>query len=190
MSDDIKIILASASPRRKELLDDLGLKFEVMPTDSDESAVHEKSPRRLVKRLALLKASKIADPSAVVIGADTVVALKGRVFGKPHTVDNAVATIEALNGRWHKVYTGVAVLCGEKKYVYAVCSRVKFKKLSQRQISDYVADTMPLDKAGAYGIQDGRIVEKYRGSYSNIVGLPTERLSRILKRLGEKHEHN
>lgn len=182
---DRRIILASASPRRREILQSNGFDFEVVPADVDESAIVEKSPKRLTMALSRAKAEAIdAKKSAIVIGADTVVVYKGRVFGKPHTVENAIATLEKLCGRWHKVYTGVTVLCEGKRVCFAVRSRVKLKAFCKAEIIKYVEDTNPLDKAGAYGIQDGRIVEKYEGSYTNIVGLPMEKLAKVLARFG------
>lgn len=181
---DKRIILASASPRRKEILTEMGLRFEIMPADIDESAISAANPRSLVKKLSYAKAFAIEDTDAVIIGADTVVVMGGKVFGKPHTDQNARAMLEKLCGRWHTVYTGVTVRLGSDFRRFAVRSYVKLKKLSGEEIKSCVADTNPLDKAGAYGIQDGRVVEKYRGSYTNIVGLPEEKLARVLAGFG------
>ena len=179
------IILASASPRRREILTSIGVEFKILPADIDEDKVEARSPKQLTKRLSLAKASAInADSEALIIGADTVVVYGGKIFGKPHTRDNAIKMLETLCGRWHTVYTGVTVLCEGKTVCFAVRSRVKLKALSKDEIIKYVDDASPLDKAGAYGIQDGRVAEKYRGSYTNIVGLPKEKLARVLAGFG------
>lgn len=162
----------------------MGLNFEVMPSDADESAVNEKNPVRLTKLLSRLKAEAVDGDGATVIGADTVVVFRGRIFGKPHTAENAVRMLSELSGRWHSVYTGVTVRCKQQSVTFSVRSRVKFKSLTEEEIINYVKETNPLDKAGAYGIQDGRVVKKYRGSYSNIVGLPGEKLAKVLAGLG------
>ena len=209
-----RIILASASPRRKEILSSMGLEFEVIPTDADESTVSAKRPARLVKKLSALKANALtadmigangldgdgcigADNSAgatepnkdglqspTVIGADTVVVFRGEVLGKPHSEENAVNMLKRMQGKWHSVYTGVTVKCADQSVCFSVRSRVKMRALSDEEILNYVKDAKPLDKAGAYGIQDGRVVQKYRGSYTNIVGLPKEKLAKVLAGLG------
>lgn len=177
------IVLASASPRRKQLLDEAGMDFEVLPADIDESAIRASSPRRLVKRLSMAKARAVSG-DATVIGADTVVVYRGRVYGKPHTKENAVVMLSKLCGNWHSVYTGVTVCCGGEEFCFCVRSRVKLKALDKEEIAKYVDEINPIDKAGAYGIQDGRLVEKYKGSYTNIVGLPMEKLAETLVRAG------
>jgi len=162
----------------------MGLTLEVVPSDADESAITAKSPARLTRLLSRLKAESVDGSGATVIGADTVVALGGRIYGKPHTEERAIEMLSEMQGRWHSVYTGVTVACVGRSVTFSVRSRVKFKPLTDGEILSYVKQTNPLDKAGAYGIQDGRVVEKYRGSYSNIVGLPKEKLAKVLARLG------
>ncbi len=184
MRQNCDIILASASPRRRELLTDMGLRFDVCPADIDEEGVRQRSPRSLVKTLSRLKAEKAAKDGAAVIAADTVVVFRGRIFGKPHNETNAVRMLSAMSGKWHTVYTGVTVLYDGKRHTFSARSRVKFKALSAEDIASYVDRVKPFDKAGAYGIQDNEVVEKYRGSYNNIVGLPTERLAVVLNRAG------
>ncbi len=181
---DKRIILASASPRRREILTDMGLRFEVLPADIDESATRAARPSELVKKLSKVKACAADACDGVVIGADTVVVMGGKVYGKPHTEENALEMLKKLCGRWHTVYTGVTVRRGGESKSFTVRSRVKLKNLSEEEIRSYIADTNPLDKAGAYGIQDGRVVEKYRGSYTNIVGLPKEKLASVLAGFG------
>lgn len=218
-----RIILASSSPRRRDILNDMGLDFEVIVGDADESQVTARSAKELVKRLSAVKVmacfvamqesqndtaqnsndesesqnedfivklysnedavvAKYAD--IAVIGADTVVARKNKVYGKPYTRDKAIEMIGELNGKWHSVYTGVTVLTYGVCKTFCVRSRVKFKFLDEEEIERYVDECQPFDKAGAYGIQDKRIVEKYKGSYTNIVGLPKEKLAEVLKRAG------
>ena len=179
-----RVVLASASPRRREILTDMGIEFEILPSDIDESRISAASPRLLTKRLAVAKAAAVDVSGATVIGADTIVVLGGKVYGKPHTKDNAVSMLGELCGRWHTVFTGVCVMCDGKKICFSVRSQVKLKALSTDEIVRYVEDASPLDKAGAYGIQDGRVVEKYKGSYTNIVGLPKEKLASVLARVG------
>ena len=182
----IKVLLASSSPRRREILFEMGVEFEVCPTDADESSVAENDPKKLVKALSRLKSApaSMAHPECVVIGADTIVVKSGKIYGKPLTEENAVNMIKELRGAWHIVYTGVTVAKGEKSTTFVVKSKVKFKPLTDEQIVEYVRAFKPLDKAGAYGIQDEEIVKKYKGSYSNIVGLPKEKLAKALKNYG------
>lgn len=182
----MNVTLASASPRRREILCEMGLAFNVSPADVDEENVKAAFARTLVKRLSALKAKSVyeKDKNSAVIGADTVVAYRNRIYGKPHSKQRAVEMISSLNGRWHRVYTGVTIAAEGKLYTFCVKSSVKFKKLTKEQITAYVEECDPLDKAGAYGIQDRRIVEKYKGSYTNIVGLPKEKLAEMLARVG------
>ena len=182
-SQKADVVLASASPRRRDLLDSIGLKFEVKPADIDEN-VGITSPKKLVRTLSRLKAEAADAGDACVLGSDTVVYARGKLFGKPHTEDGAKAMLGELNGRWHTVYTGVTLIYGGEKRTFVARSRVKFKRMSEDDIARYVSQKQPLDKAGAYGIQDGEVVQTYRGSYSNIVGLPLEKLTKIMIRIG------
>ena len=186
-----RIILASASPRRKELLEGMGLKFEIVPTHVEDDSAESKSlhlfrlfPSRAVLDVARRKARSIVADDATVIAADTAVVRRGRMYGKPITDTNAMIMLCELEGKWHTVITAVTVRCGSKERSFVVRSRVKFKPLDHVDIASYVQKCHPLDKAGAYGIQDKQIVQKYRGSYSNIVGLPCEKLSRTLAEVG------
>lgn len=186
------VILASSSPRRKEILADMGVKYEVIPANIDESEIKSRFPFLLVEKLAKAKAEHIAceHRSDTVIAADTIVVLDGKVYGKPHDRARAFEMIKSLNGRTHVVYTGVCVMCEGKKVVACVKSLVTFKTLTDEQIYAYIDDCKPFDKAGAYGIQDKRIVKKYSGSYSNIMGLPKEKLGDILVRVGVINGNN
>ncbi len=184
MSNTPKFILASTSPRRKEILTKMGIEFEAVSPNFNEGSVYERSPEKLVKRLSLEKANSIKDDAAVVIGADTIV-LKGfKRYNKPETEERAIQMLKELNGAWHTVYTGVTVNYQGKSNSFVVKSKVRIKKLSDEQIKKYVDESKPLDKAGAYGIQDDAVVEEYKGSYSNIVGLPREKLAEVLEKIG------
>ena len=170
------MILASRSPRRKELLKELCPAFEVCPALGEEKTDFSLPACEVVKSLAFHKAKEVAAlPSslgAAVLGADTVVALDGRILGKPKDEEDAFEMLSALSGRVHEVFTGVCLLCpaGDAKEKTAF-------------IRAYIASGSPMDKAGAYGIQDGGLVRRIEGSYSNVVGLPLELLGEMLKDL-------
>ncbi len=183
-----KWILASASPRRKELLAELLTDFTVQHAKGEEKAEKGLSPKQLVQVLATQKAEEIAaqHPDCYVLGADTVVALGSQVLGKPKDEEDAKRMLRALSGKTHEVYTGVCIAYTdqggtEKKKVAAACTKVTFEVLSEDEITDYVNSGSPMDKAGAYGIQDGGLVQEIQGSYSNVVGLPTELLKDLIK---------
>ncbi len=195
-----RLVLASASPRRAELLALLGRPFEVLVADIDETPVPGESPAALVERLAREKALAVAEglvaahgsattsgPGAVdvvVVGADTVVVLDGAILGKPVDPADAAATLRRLRGRTHEVLTGVAVVRGSRLEVtsFVEATSVRFAPMTDAEVDDYVASGEPLDKAGAYGIQGlgGRFVESIEGSYHNVVGLPIAQLARVL----------
>ncbi len=179
-----KFILASSSPRRKEILSKMGVEFEVVAPDFNENTIFERSPEKLVKKLSQEKANCINDEKAVVIAADTVVIMGDKRFSKPLTRERAIEMLKELRGEWHDVYTGVTVNFEGRSESFVEKSRVKIKKLSDEQIIKYVDEKNPLDKAGAYGIQDDQVVDEYKGSYSNIVGLPREKLSQVLEKFG------
>lgn len=182
-------ILASASPRRKELLAGLIEKFEILPAEVDERVEKSLSPKKLVKILAERKAVAVAENclgDKAVIGSDTVVALGKEVLGKPKDEEDAFRMLKALSGKRHFVYTGVciAVVRSGKisRFTKAAKTAVYFEKLTSEKICEYIATGSPMDKAGAYGIQDGGLVKKIKGSYSNVVGLPTELLKEMVKK--------
>ncbi len=186
------IYLASRSPRRKAILKSLGLSFRVLVPNYKEKKYTTLSPALLVKRHALAKALSVAGKisSGVVIGADTVVVCRGKIFGKPRDRKAAFGMLTTLQGRPHAVYTGVALVAVfssrvRKKIVFAEKTRVTLKKMSPKEIADYFTKVNPLDKAGAYAAQSKRhgIVEAVRGSYSNVVGLPVEKFCVKLKKL-------
>ena len=180
-----EIILASASPRRKELLTLAGVDFTVKVADVDEIIPENASPDEVVMSLALQKAQAVAKDNSdcIVIGSDTVVALDGTILGKPRDEENAKQMLSALSGRSHTVYTGVAIISGEKVKNFCEATEVVFNELSAEEIADYVATKEPMDKAGAYGIQGKGcvLVEKIIGDYFNVVGLPVSRVYKELK---------
>lgn len=180
----MRVILASKSPRRKELLREIVSDFEVISQNAPEIS-DEKRPEKRAVALAELKSgtlcSKYAD--ALIISADTLVYRKGIFYGKPKDEEDAKRILRELSGKRHAVYTGVAVYFKGKTYCFCDKSFVKFKVLSDRDIDEYVSTGSPMDKAGAYGIQDKQVVESYKGSYSNIVGLPIEKLKKLLNRV-------
>lgn len=180
----MKIILASNSPRRRELLSKLNYDFDVIPSDCDEVTT-ACDPVDMVKELAIHKALDVykQHPDSLVIGCDTVVELDGQVLGKPKNYDEAVLMLSALSGRTHKVHTGVCVMSKRFIHVFADTSLVTFYELTNESIVKYVDTGSPYDKAGAYGIQDSGFVKEIVGSYDNVMGLPTEALSNLFKRI-------
>ena len=184
-----EIILASASPRREQLLKQIGVSFRVIPSEADESNTAVLRPAEYVKQCALAKAKVVASrvsPADIVIGADTVVALGEIVFGKPSDDADAARMLRQLSGRTHSVWSGLAVLAPQNRYVTAVETKVTLAELSTHQIERYVASGEPMDKAGAYAIQGlGAVfVKRIDGCYYNVVGLPLQVLSGQLNELG------
>ena len=181
------IVLASGSPRRREILSDLGIKFRVEISGADESIPEGTSPDLAVRRLSLLKAADVAKnqpENALVIGADTVVVSDGEILGKPTDEEDAVKMLKSLSGREHSVLTGISALRrsdGKGVSVFEE-TKVRFRKLSEEEILKYVKTGEPMDKAGAYGIQGlgSLLIEKIDGDYFNVVGLPACRLARLL----------
>lgn len=181
------VILASASPRRAELLHEMGVEFKVLPARSDESQPEYLTPAEACLLNAYHKARVIAKkhPDAVVIGADTEVVLGQRIFGKPRDREDAEKMLTDLEGKEHQVITGVCLLHlrAHRQKLFSDRTRVKFRSLGADEIIDYLDRINPLDKAGAYAIQEhgDMIVERVNGSYSNVVGLPVERLREELR---------
>lgn len=185
----MKIILASQSPRRRELLGKMGLEFTTKSPEIDEAAIQGLPAQELVKALSREKAlhiAKDADPDAIVIGSDTVVVLDGVILGKPADRADAIRMLTGLSGRSHEVCTGVTVCQGDKVVSQAEVTQVTFRTLTQDEIAQYVATGEPMDKAGSYGIQGygGLLVSGIQGDYSNVVGLPVCRLGRMLLDFG------
>lgn len=193
MTDVLKWILASASPRRKELLAELITEFEILPAKGEEK-MQNIDPKALVQMLAAQKSKEVSSLESskgkLVLGADTVVALDGEVLGKPKDAADAVRMLERLSGRSHHVYTGVCVTlttdAGTRSWQGADDTEVVFETLSKTKILSYVETGSPMDKAGAYGIQDGGLVKEIRGSFSNVVGLPLELCERLFAKIGEE----
>jgi septum formation protein len=185
-----KLILASASPRRRELLAGLDVGFEVMPAEVVEHEAPDADPREMVRHNAALKADWVAArrPDALVLGADTTVFIGGVVLNKPRDFAEAAAMLGRLSGRTHTVYTGLAIRRQRDQLAIdeGVASEVTFKPLDAVIITRYLALVNPLDKAGAYAIQEGTdlIIAGWRGSFTNIVGLPVEETKQILTRCG------
>jgi septum formation protein len=181
------IVLASASPRRADLLTQLGLEFDVVAPEIDESALAGEDASAYVRRLALEKAAAVpAGAEAMVIAADTTVDLGGEILGKPADDRHARQMLEALSGRTHRVHTGVAVRLGDRTVSDVCTTLVTFVPLSGSAIDWYVATGEPIGKAGAYAVQGagGVFVQRIRGSVSNVVGLPLHALARLAAELG------
>ena len=183
-----RFILASASPRRKQLLEQAGYAFEIVVSDADESLPAGITPEKAVQLNAARKAQVVAEnnPGAVVLGCDTVVAIDGEILGKPQDEAEAKAMLRRLSGNTHTVYSGVCITDGKKETVFAVATDVTFYALSDRTIDAYAATKEPMDKAGAYGIQGLGcvLVKEISGDYSNVVGLPLSESARALAAFG------
>lgn len=186
-----RLILASASPRRRQLLTQMGYVFTVDPAHIDEDAVEAKRPAVLAEKLAYLKARAVAGRQAepvLVIGADTVVVSRGRVLGKPADEDEAAAMLKCLSGSWHRVVTGVALVDvhSGRHLVSHETTAVRFAPMTEAEIHDYLKTGDSMDKAGAYGIQGraGMYIPRIRGCYFNVMGLPLHRLHAMLGEMG------
>lgn len=183
----MRLILASGSPRRREMFDMMGLEYEVIPSRADEN-VGVLPPAEMVEKLAYKKAREVYERNAgcCVVGADTIVELDGEIIGKPRDEKHAAEILSKLSGRTHCVYTGVAVLSGGSEQVCHDTTHVTFAKLSQKEIEDYIATGEPMDKAGAYGVQGvgGIFVEKVEGCYFTVIGLPLPKLYKMLRKVG------
>ncbi len=193
----VRVILASESPRRKEIMEKMGIQFESMVADINEEVLNTK-PRQMVQELAALKAKKVADifeddydNKIVIIGADTMVFHKGRLMGKPVDEEDAFKMIKMISNDVHQVYTGVCIIILEdgketKRISFASSTGVWVNPLSPKQIKDYLATGEPMDKAGAYGIQGrfGIFIKKIQGDYYNVVGLPIAEIYEKLLEVG------
>ena len=182
----MNLILASASPRRKELLGLFHIPFEIRIADIDETMDPEKAPFDEVARVSSQKAA--ATPrgaSDVVVAADTIVVCAGKVLGKPHSAEEAVSMLQQLSGRDHQVMTGVTVICGNHTRTFTEVTDIHFRALSEKEIRAYVATGEPMDKAGAYGIQGGAALfcTHMVGDYYNVMGLPVCRLGQLLREM-------
>jgi septum formation protein len=189
----MKLILASASPRRVQILRDAGFTFQIISSAVDETALEGESPQDLVRRLAEQKARLVAARAlgpAVVVGADTVVVADHQVLGKPSSADEARSMLRLLSGQTHTVYTGLALirLPDEASRLDVEATQVTFEPMSAEDISAYIATGEPFDKAGAYAIQGrgGRYISRIEGCYFNVVGLPLARVCHLLRELDWK----
>lgn len=176
------IILASKSPRRKELLSIITNDFVIKTADVDETLPENIAPDKAVEYLSKIKAEPFKNDKDIVIGADTVVAIDGKILGKPKDKADAYNMLKMLSGREHSVFTGVTVISNGKCDTFSVETRVKFFDLTDEEINDYINTGEPFDKAGGYGIQGkgSLLVEKIDGDYFNVVGLPVSKLAKSL----------
>lgn len=183
-----RIILASASPRRKEILGKIFPSFDIIPSNAEDDFEEEKplSPEETVKFLSKIKAEDIfsKNKDALVIGSDTVVSVDGEILGKPKTVNDARNMIKKLSGKCHSVFTGVCIISEEKEVNFACETLVYVSEMDETEIENYIATEEPYDKAGGYGVQGifAKHIEKLDGDYFNVCGLPASELYRTLKK--------
>jgi septum formation protein len=181
------LLLASQSPRRRQLLSEAGFQFSVRPTDADETLPPQYPPEKAAEYLAALKAEAGREwltTGQILLAADTVVILAGVIFGKPTNYEDAFQMIQKLSGKTHEVITGVCLLSSEKKISFSESSKVTFEHLSEEEIDFYIQNYRPFDKAGSYGIQEwiGLCkIQKIEGTYANVMGLPMNRVYEALK---------
>lgn len=189
---ECRVVLASSSPRRRELLTLVGISHDVQPASIDETLRKRETPRRYAERLAREKASAIAtrDPNLITIGADTIVVVNRKILGKPVDADQAGSMLRQLSGREHTVVTAVAVSRGKKLRSAVEEVRVRFRRLRADEIEAYIATGEPMDKAGAYGIQGygATIVECIDGDYFAVMGLSLVRLVGLLRDVGVRYQ--
>jgi len=192
---DYKVILASKSPRRKELLNQIGIEFEILICDKEE-IITSNDPEKVVLELSEQKAENVAamvsgNEKMLIIGADTVVSVDGEIMGKPSDDKHAYEMLKKLSGNTHQVYTGVTVLVWQGEILneisFAECTDVTMYDISDEEIKEYIKSGEPADKAGSYGIQGlgAKLIKKIDGDYNNVVGLPVARLYREIKRIVE-----
>ena len=187
----MEIILASQSPRRKELMGKLNIPFVIRVADVDETMDPQLPPEEEVARVSGLKAAAVPhEPGDIVIAADTIVVCDGKVLGKPKDDAEGVAMLQMLSGRAHQVMTGMTLLKGDRRITHTEITDVHFRPLSQRDIADYISSGEHKDKAGAYGIQGGAavFVDRISGDYFNVVGLPVCRLQMLLRQIMEERQ--
>lgn len=185
----MEIILASKSPRRRQLLEQMGLQFRVLTAQADETMDPAKPVDQEIGRVSSLKAEAVraqVQPEDLIIAADTLVCVDGKRLGKPHSTCEAEEMLRQLSGRDHTVMTGVSVVCGDRRETFTEQTKIRFRDLSDAEIRAYVATGEPMDKAGAYGIQGlaGLFVSGMNGDYYNVMGLPICRLTQVLRTFG------
>lgn len=182
----MEIILASRSERRQELLKMFNVEYQTVITETDENLDFTCHPSEFVRIISARKSQSALDvcgKGKIIITADTIVACGGEILGKPADEADAYRMLSLLSGSWHEVYTGIVITDGDKSVSDVETTRVKFKNLDDREIEKYIKTSKPLDKAGAYGIQDSAalFIERIEGDYYNVVGLPMFRLSTMLR---------
>jgi septum formation protein len=184
--NNFTLILASASPRRADLLRAAGIEFTVRVADIDETQLPNEAPHAYVARLARQKAQAVARPDETVLGADTTVVIGDEIAGKPVDAEDARRMLRLLSGQWHEVLTAVALVHNQTVSSEVAVTRVKFAAMTEAEIDWYVATGEPFDKAGAYGIQGlaSRFVEAIEGNYANVVGLPVQVVYGLLRGAG------
>lgn len=191
----MKLILASASPRRRQLLEMLGVgELEIFPAKGEEKAPEGAGPGETVEALSMAKATEVFErrkaagiaEKEIILAADTIVYSNGTILGKPHSSEEAAAMLRALSGKTHEVYTGLALLTSEESLSGFERTKVTFRSISEEEIAAYIASGEPMDKAGAYGIQGkgSLFVQGIEGDYFNVVGLPLCYLGSMLKKIG------
>ena len=182
-----RIILASKSPRRRELLAQAGYEFDIIPSEKEE-LMEGGTAENIVTNLARVKANDVynrfKEKNPIVIGADTIVVYKGEIFGKPKSQDDATRMLKQLSGKTHEVMTGVCIVSSDKKIAFCETTKVTFYELTEQEIETYINTGDPLDKAGAYGIQGvfAKHIKGIVGDYYNVVGLPISRIYQELKK--------
>lgn len=186
----MRIVLASGSPRRREILDQVGIKYEVKPSKKEE-VITSTNPSEVVKELSMMKAMDVAEKedNCIVIGADTVVSNNGMILGKPKDEEDAKKMLADLSGKAHSVFTGVAIIKKENNTIvtenFSVETKVKICEMTEKEISTYVATGEPMDKAGAYAVQGifAQYIEGLEGDYYNVVGFPISAICKCLKKM-------
>ncbi len=187
-----KIILASESPRRKQLLQQVGLKFQIDPSGYEEDMNHSKDPYELAEFLSLKKAQNVANKykDEIIIAGDSLISCNGEIFGKPHTPERAREMLKALSGITHEVISGYALIDTRTNKIIsgAKGTKVYFRKLEENEIMSYIKTGEPLDRAGAYAIQEkgAFLIDKIEGDYTNVIGLPITEIIQSLRKLGLK----
>jgi len=185
----MNIILASSSPRRKELMEKTGLKFEIDPADIDERKFQDKSAKKLTEILAIEKAKEVAKrhPDSIIIGSDLIVSYLDKQLGKPEDENNARKMLKLLSAKTHQIFTGVAVINTQNNKIASTVdiADVTLAQLSDKEIDDYIETGIPMDRAGAYGIQDldGKLVASFKGDQETILGLPTKIVLELIEKV-------
>jgi septum formation protein len=191
MKAETKIILASTSPRRQSLLKKIIKEFKIIPSNYKEDMTLKLTPSELAKTLSHGKAAEVAKrQKGIIIGSDTFISLNNKILGKPHTPKKAKEMLESISGKTHEIYTGITIINTEtKKEIrdYEI-TRITFKKLTEEEIEKYIKTKEPLDKAGAYALQGlaKKFIKKIEGSRTSAIGLPLEKLSQMLNKMGVK----